>query len=157
MIQMDIPGWGKLKLKNLVLDFNGTIAKDGKLIEGVEPLLRQINDCGIALYIITADTNGTVKKECSELPAEVLVYKNIDVATNKMKLVQQLGAEHTATIGNGRNDAKMFKESVLSIAVIGKEGTCTATAMQADILVTDILNALELFTHINRLKATLRG
>ena len=42
MITAEIPGWGSLEIKNLVLDFNGTIATDGRLIEGVAPLLGEI-------------------------------------------------------------------------------------------------------------------
>ena len=42
MITAEIPGWGSLEIKNLVLDFNGTIATDGRLIEGVASLLDEI-------------------------------------------------------------------------------------------------------------------
>ena len=35
MIQLDIPGYGELRLQHLVLDVNGTIAAGGELVEGV--------------------------------------------------------------------------------------------------------------------------
>lgn len=157
MITAEIPGWGSLEIKNLVLDFNGTIATDGRLIEGVAPLLGEIKQKNVDIYVITADTNGTVRKECEGLPVEVMTYDSGTVAVNKMELVAKLGALHTACIGNGRNDSKMFGASALSIVVIGQEGTFTKAAMQADILTVDILSALSLLTKPNRLKATLRG
>lgn len=157
MPKFSIPGWGDFEINNLVLDFNGTIATDGKLIEGVAPLLGQLHEQGMNLYVITADTNGTVKRECASLPVQVMVYDSATVADNKMELVIKLGAQQTASIGNGRNDRKMFAASALSIAVIGEEGTCVQAALQADVLVSNILQALQLLTSPHRLKATLRG
>lgn len=157
MIETEIPGWKKLEISNLILDFNGTIAKDGKLIAGVAERLEQISKMGVKLFVITADTNGTVKEECNNLPVTVLVYQSDRVAVNKRELVEKLGGQQTASIGNGRNDGQMFGASELSIAVIGKEGCCCAAITKADIWVTDILDALELLIVPSRLKATLRG
>ena len=42
MMKTQIPGWGELEIKNLILDFNGTIAKDGKVLEGVKELLGKL-------------------------------------------------------------------------------------------------------------------
>ena len=36
MIAIDIPGYKKIELAHLVLDYNGTLAIDGKLIDGVK-------------------------------------------------------------------------------------------------------------------------
>lgn len=35
MISVDIPGWGKLRLRYCVLDLNGTLALEGKVSEEV--------------------------------------------------------------------------------------------------------------------------
>ena len=32
MIEINAPGWGKREIEHLVLDFNGTLAMDGRLI-----------------------------------------------------------------------------------------------------------------------------
>ena len=58
MIKTQIPGWGELAIENLILDFNGTIAKDGRVLDGVKELLEKIHDQGVTIYIVTADTNG---------------------------------------------------------------------------------------------------
>ena len=41
MIKTQIPGWGELAIENLILDFNGTIAKDGRVMDGVKELLEK--------------------------------------------------------------------------------------------------------------------
>lgn len=156
MIKTQIPGWGELAIENLILDFNGTIAKDGRVLDGVKELLEKIHDQGVTIYIVTADTNGTVMEECAKLPVEVKIFDSDTVARDKRCLCQSLGCERTASIGNGKNDIQVFPVSVFSIAVIGNEGTYTKSAMQADVLVTDICNALELLLSPNRMTATLR-
>ena len=136
MIKTQIPGWGELAIENLILDFNGTIAKDGRVMDGVKELLEKIHDQGVTIYIVTADTNGTVMEECAKLPVEVKIFDSDTVARDKRCLCQSLGCERTASIGN--------------------EGAYTNSAMQADVLVTDICNALELLLSPNRMTATLR-
>lgn len=138
MIKTQIPGWGELAIENLILDFNGTIAKDGRVLDGVKELLEKIHDQGVTIYIVTADTNGTVMEECAKLPVEVKIFDSDTVARDKRCLCQSLGCEHTASIGNGKNDIQVFPVSVFSIAVIGNEGAYTKSAMQADVLVTDV-------------------
>ena len=39
MIEIDVPGYGRLSLSHLVLDYNGTLAVDGELLPGVAPVL----------------------------------------------------------------------------------------------------------------------
>ena len=60
MLKTQIRGFGELAIKNLILDFNGTIAKDGKVLPGVAELLHKLHDAGVEIYVVTADTNGTV-------------------------------------------------------------------------------------------------
>ena len=72
MIKVDIPGVGNLHLKHLVLDYNGTIAFDGSLISGVKEQLNQLAG-DINIYIITADTFGTVRQKCRNIKGEIKV------------------------------------------------------------------------------------
>ena len=113
MMKTQIPGWGELEIKNLILDFNGTIAKDGKVLEGVKELLGKIHEAGIEIYVVTADTNGTVAAECETLPVHVKIFGSDTVARDKRCLCQELGCQNTASIGNGRNDIQVFPASVL--------------------------------------------
>lgn len=157
MIKINIPGYKNLEIKNVVFDYNGTIAEDGVLIEGVERLIKELVDRGVKVYILTADTNGTVRKQCSNLPVEIEIFNNESATEYKEKTVERLGRDYTVSIGNGRNDEKMFKTSILSIGVIEKEGCYVNSLLEADIIVNNILDAIELILNPNRLIATLRS
>ena len=156
LIQVEIPGKETLTIRNLLLDFNGTIAKDGILIAGVAERLRKIAEEGVDICMVTADTNGTVASQCKGLPFRLEVFDGSEITERKKETAQQVGLEVTAAIGNGCNDREMFKACALSIAVIGAEGCFTATLATSDIVVADIRDALDLLLHKNRLIATLR-
>lgn len=57
MIEIEIPGFRVLQLAQLVLDYNGTLAVNGDLIEGVKSRLNQLTG-SLSLHVITADTFG---------------------------------------------------------------------------------------------------
>ena len=42
MVEINIPGYGMLRLEHLVMDYNGTLAVDGRLIDGVKEALNRI-------------------------------------------------------------------------------------------------------------------
>ena len=42
MISTGIPGFGVISLEHLVLDYNGTLAVDGRSLPGVRPRLRAL-------------------------------------------------------------------------------------------------------------------
>ena len=60
MIKIEIPGIDELNIENLVLDYNGTIACNGKVIYGVMDLLKKIKS-KVKVCILKADTYGSVK------------------------------------------------------------------------------------------------
>ena len=74
MLQIEIPGREQpLRLDVLVLDYNGTIACDGQLIDGIGERIREL--CTkLPVYILTADTYGTVKRQCEGLGAEIMTF-----------------------------------------------------------------------------------
>lgn len=157
MIEIDIPGYKSVEIKNVVLDFNGTIAEDGVLIDKVKGKIRKLSDKNINIYVLTADTFGTVSKQCRNLPVKVEVFDKVNAAEDKKKIVGKIGADKTVSIGNGKNDILMFKKSVISVAVIGKEGCFSEAIFNADIVVKSPVDALDLLLNPNRLKATLRS
>ena len=155
MIEYNIPGRKNLRLENLVLDYNGTIAKDGKLLEGVSEKLEELD--ALDIYILTADTRGTVRQECENLNAKILTFPGENAALEKEKIVKGLGGENTVVLGNGYNDILMFKEAALSIAVIEGEGMAGELILSADIVTTSILAALDILIDSDKIKATLRN
>lgn len=156
MISVDIPGLGKLQIEAVVLDYNGTIALDGNLLAGVLENLNALAN-QIKVYIITADTFGKAAAQCQALYGEIIILKNELGAEEKEAFVTSLGAQQVVAIGNGVNDALMLQKAALGILIIGHEGAAVKTLNAADIVVTDINEALGLLLHSKRLKATLRG
>ena len=62
MLQIDIPGLGSLQLKHMICDYNGTLAVDGRLIDGVAERL-EVLGCKLAMHVVTGDTFGISYRE----------------------------------------------------------------------------------------------
>lgn len=154
---VNIPGQGSLQIKNLLLDFNGTIAHDGKLIASIKERIYRIHETGIEVHVITADTHGTVKQECLDLPVKIQIFDNSNASANKKEIAEGLGARECLAIGNGFNDRHMFETCALSIVIMGDEGCSAKALLQADIVCKHIDDALDLILKPNRMIATLRG
>lgn len=60
MIFVEIPGRDNLNIKNIVFDYNGTVAEDGIMSLDTKENLKKISE-KLKVYIITADTYGNVK------------------------------------------------------------------------------------------------
>jgi len=155
MITVDIPGFRRLKLAHLVLDYNGTIAVDGRLAAGVRSALKSLSS-QLKVHVVTADTFGRVAEMLAGMDCRLSILPAGRQDAAKLALVKELGCDQTVCIGNGRNDRLMLRAAALGIAVILREGACAATLSAADIVCSDILSALELLSHPLRLTATLR-
>ena len=153
---IEIPGYKSLELKYLVLDYNGTIAVDGEIPLEVKERLRRLSE-KLEIFVLTADTHGTAKNMCEGLPLRIMTFPSNAAMYEKQRIVRELGIEHCAAIGNGRNDILMCQEAELSIAIMGTEGACSKLISETDICVTSIVDALDLLILEKRLIATLRG
>ena len=154
MLNIQIPGREELVLNHLILDYNGTIAEDGEIIESIRPRLAELAK-NLKIYVITADTHGTAAKKCEGLPLQVLTFPTTQVGDIKASEAKKLDGG-VITIGNGFNDIRMSDVADLSICVIGREGCCGALLAHTDIVVTSIDDALDLLLKTGRLRATLR-
>jgi P-type E1-E2 ATPase len=155
MIDIAVPGSTAFRFEHLVLDYNGTLARDGKLLPGVITRLRELSR-HLRIHILTADTFGSARKALSDIPCDVTIVAPDEQPQAKLRFVEQFVPAHTIAIGNGRNDALMLEAATLGIAVIGLEGTATEALAAAHVVVPDICAALDLFVHPLRLVATLR-
>ena len=155
MITINIPGWGDMEIKNILLDMNGTIARDGKISSGVKDKINSLSG-KVKVYVLTADTQGTAIEEIRNLEAELAKLPGKDSKIGKLEFLKTLEPEMTVAIGNGNNDQLILKEAALTIAVLGDEGVSVSALKNADILVKDISDALDLFLKPKRLIATLR-
>jgi len=156
MIEIEIPGNKTLKIVHLVLDYNGTIAFDGALIDGVKESLDELSQM-LTVHVITADTFGSVKKALEDIDCNLALIPLDRQDVAKQEYVKNLGCEKTVSMGNGANDRLMLKASALGVAVIQEEGAAFETLALADIVCTDIKSALSLLNNPLRLIATLRS
>ncbi|WP_321470967.1 ATPase P [Halarcobacter sp.] len=155
-MKIDIPGRDNFELKNIVFDYNGTIAIDGKLISGVSESINSLSQ-DFDFYVITADTYGTVEKELENTNCKVITIGKDSQDICKLDFIKQLGSNTTLSVGNGRNDMLMLKESILGIAILQDEGLCTQTMLNSDILVKSIKDVFSFLGDKNRLIATMRN
>jgi P-type E1-E2 ATPase len=156
MIELDIPGRGRLVLAYLVLDVNGTLAVDGTLLPGVLERIQQLRR-QLQIALLTADTHGRQAELDQQLgfTAHRLQPGQLG-APQKAAFVRALGADQTAAIGNGANDVEMLRAAALGIAVLEGEGASVEALMAADVAVRSITDALDLLLQPRRLVATLR-
>jgi len=155
MLEINIPGAQTLRLSHLILDYNGTLARDGSLLEEVAERL-EILTKHLEIHIVTADTFGSVSTQVAHLPVRLAVIPPEKQAQAKAAYIENLGPANSVAIGNGRNDAFMLQQAALGIAVMQTEGAAIETLLAADVVTPGIVDALDLLLHPDRLKATLR-
>jgi len=155
MITIDIPGWGNMEVENVVLDLNGTLATDGKI---PSELKKKINALAgqVKIYVLTADTQGTATEEIREMKLELIKIEGKGSKEGKFDFLKSLDLEKTIAMGNGNNDQFILKEAGIGIAILGDEGISIIALKQADIMVKNISDALDLLLKPKRLMATLR-
>jgi P-type E1-E2 ATPase len=155
MIELNIPGRGRLQLEHLVCDVNGTLALDGTLPVGMVRTLNALKD-RLMIHIISADTLGNLQSIERQLKIHAIRINPQEEAQQKAAYVREIGAEHVAAIGQGANDAQMLKEAAIGICVLSLEGTAIETIMSADLVMPGIFEALELFDKPLRMVSSLR-
>jgi soluble P-type ATPase len=155
MFEIDIPGFGSVRLEHLVSDFTGTLSVDGRLLPGVKERLNLIA-AFLKIHVLTADTFGLARVELQGVACEIHILTGADHDVQKEAYVQALGPEQTVTFGNGKNDRRMMKTARIGIAVTEGEGCAVDAIMAADINVRSALDGLDLLLNPNRCKATLR-
>jgi soluble P-type ATPase len=155
MISIDIQGWGNMEIENVVLDLNGTLAADGKIPSEVKKKVSALAG-RVKIYLLTADTQGTATEEIREMKVDLVKVEGKDSKEGKFDFLKSLDLEKTVAMGNGNNDELILKEAALGIAILGDEGVSVTALKQADIVVKNISDALDLLLKPKRLMATLR-
>ncbi len=155
MLQINIPGIGDLQLTDLILDFNGTLALDGVLIEGVTQRLATLSK-QLTLHVVTGDSHGTAKNQLVNTNCLITIVPPENQTEAKINYINKLDLQKMVAIGNGYNDHQIVEMAKIGIIVMGEEGASTQSILAADIAVSNILNALDILIFPSRLKATLR-
>jgi soluble P-type ATPase len=155
-MEICIPGFGTLRLEHLVLDYNGTLAVDGRPLPGVKTRLKRLAR-SLRIHVITADTFGKARSGLAGLDCRLEILQRGGEDRAKAAYVRRLGPRRVACIGNGRNDRLMLRLARLGIAVMQAEGVSAETLATADLVVPCAAEALDLFLRPRRLVASLRS
>ncbi|MGC9258270.1 HAD family hydrolase [Desulfurella sp.] len=155
-MEIEILGVGKIVLKRIILDFNGTLATSGVLIKETKDILENLSKA-FDIHIVTGDTFSSTKEQLKGLNVKTIIAPLIDQITFKLEYAKSIGLSNLVAIGNGKNDSLMLKYAKLGICVIGKEGANIEALQNSDIVVCDIISALEMLLYPKRLVATLRA
>jgi len=155
MLEIDMPGFGSIKLEYLVSDFTGTLSLDGSLLPKVREKLNVISQF-LKIFVLTADEFGRAREELKDVNCTVHVMEGDNVGVQKREFVRKLGAEKVVALGNGANDREMLKGAKLGIIIAGMEGCAVEALMASDIQVTTVVDGLDLLLNPRRLRATLR-
>jgi soluble P-type ATPase len=155
MLQIDIPGFGEVKLEHAVFDYNGTLACEGEIDQKTLNLLLRLQK-DLNIHILTADTFGLVEKALKNFTFKLYILKDGAEAEQKATYVKKLNSALVVSFGNGNNDVEMLKISRVGIAVIMAEGCSRKAIESADLVVNGISNGIELLLNPLRLKAGLR-
>jgi soluble P-type ATPase len=111
----------------------------------------------IHITVITADTFGLAQDQLGGIEeVKLVIIGASEDGTAKANYVQACWAQRVIAIGNGVNDRQMFEAAGLAICVIGKEGASVKSLMSADVVVTEIEDAIGLLLNTRGLIATLR-
>lgn len=156
MIKVAIPGKGEFELKHVVFDVNGTLAVDGHLLPGIPELLAALKD-HLEIHLLTADTHGKQAEIDLILNQKANRVKAGNEARQKADYVKKLGAKNTVAVGQGANDFLMLKSAVIGICTLSAEGTALETLLGSDLVVPDIITALNILLNPTRLIASLRN
>jgi P-type E1-E2 ATPase len=155
MIELDVPGRGKIELEHLVCDVNGTLAVDGILLEGVPRGINGLRD-RLAIHLLTADTHQKQAVIDYELRLKAIRIQPGNEAAQKAAYVEQLGPAHVIAFGQGANDTEMLKLAAIGVCIVSQEGSAVEALQAADLVVPDIRTAFELLEKPMRIIASLR-
>jgi soluble P-type ATPase len=154
MIPIERPGLDPLEIEFVLLDFDGTLAIDRrvhpKAKDKINLLSKRTN-----LYVLTTQKKELIEERLRKVKAEIIYLAEGDSSRRKLDLLRQLGPSRCAAIGNGMDDAAMIEEAGIGICIIGKEGTSGEAMNNADLVFTDILDALDFLLKPLHQKATL--
>jgi soluble P-type ATPase len=151
-LALSIPGLAELVLEHLLVDVNGTLTNRGELLDGVEARLGRLSNA-LDIRLVSADTFGTLDTIAARMNVSAV---RASTGEDKLRLLDELGRQRCAAIGNGANDALVLEAAALSFAVIGSEGASASALRSADVVCASAADALDLLLDPKALSATLR-
>ena len=154
MIILQRPGRTPLEIEFILLNFEGTLATDRRIHPKAKDKLNLLSK-RTNIYILTKGEQEAIREILKKVKALVVYFKEGEVSQGKLDLLRQLGVAKTVAIGNGVDDVPMIEEAGLGICIIGVQGTSGEAIKKADVVFTDILDALDFLLKPLRHKAAL--
>jgi soluble P-type ATPase len=154
MIAIQRQGREPVEIEFILMDFEGTLASDRRVHPKAKDKINLLSK-RTKIYILTRGEKEVVSEVLKKVKAEIVYLPGGRTYEKKLDLLRQLGPTKTVAIGNGVDDAQMIEEAGLSICMMGKEGTSVEAMIKADLVFTNILDALDFLLKPLRQKATL--
>jgi soluble P-type ATPase len=154
MIILQRPGRTHLEIEFILLNFEGTLATDRRIHPKAKDKLNLLSK-RTNIYILTKGEQEAIQEILKKVKAEVVYFEEGEVSQGKLDLLRQLGATKTVAIGNGVDDVPMIEEAGLGICIIDVEGASGEAIKKADVIFTNILDALDFLLKPMRHKAVL--
>jgi soluble P-type ATPase len=154
MITIQKPGQGNLEIEFILIDFQGTLASDRRVHPKAKDRINLLSK-RTKIYILTKEEKERVEEVLKKVKAEIIYLTEGKSSQQKLDLLRRLGPSRTVAIGNGVDDVPMIEEAGLGICILGKEGTFSEAMKKADVVFTNILDALDFLLKPLRQKATL--
>lgn len=154
MILIQRPGQEPLALDFVLLDFEGTLASDGRVHPKAKDKINLLSK-RMKIYILSKGERKVVEQALRRVKAEIIYFNEGEISQKKLDLLRQLGPGRTIAIGNGADDVLMMEEASLAICILGKEGAFNEAMKRADVVMTNILDALDFLLKPLRQQATL--
>ena len=154
MITIQRPGKDPLEIEFILIDFEGTLACDRRIHPKAKDKINLLSK-RTKIFILSKGEKEAIEESLKKVRADVIYSTEGEASQRKLELLNQLGKERTIAIGNGKDDASMLGEAGLGICVISKEGAASETLRKAEVVVTNILDALDFLLKPLRQRATL--
>jgi len=154
MISIERPGQMDLEIDFILIDFEGTLATDRRVHPKAKDKINLLSK-RTSIYVFAMQPKEMVEERLRKVRAQIIYLEEGEASRRKLDLLQQLGPARCAAIGSGVNDAAMVREAGIGICVIGREGSCGEALGNADLVFSDILDALDFLLKPLRQKATL--
>jgi soluble P-type ATPase len=154
MITIQRPGREPLELEFILLDFEGTLASDRRVHPKAKDKINLLSK-RTKIYVLTTGEKEATEETLRKVRAEIVHFTEGEASSGKLNLLRRLETSKTVAIGNGADDASMIEEAGFGICVISKEGTAAEAVQKADLVVGNILDALDFLLKPLRQRATL--
>ncbi|MGZ3524116.1 MAG: HAD family hydrolase [Thermodesulfobacteriota bacterium] len=154
MISIERSGHSNLEIEFILFDFEGTLAIDRRVHPKTKDKINLLSK-RTGIYVFTTQEKELIEERLRKVKAEIIYLEEGDASRRKLGLLRQLGPTRCAAIGNGMDDAAMIQEAGIGICVIGREGSSGQSVKNADLVFSDILDALDFLLKPLRQKASL--